>query len=228
MRVCSSMQCMVTIQFCLNKYSLLFAWIFSHISSLLIVCLSLSVLNCFELHQLCVKHISHNKVNIGSGGTHDAYVVYPWFCAPDPVCLLFSSQLRAFTVPSSTNYFFKEGGWGRACRQTHTGWLFLSINILKATIVHFSRDFIKHPQRLNTQSVGEEGRRKGWKKSKKGVRKRGREWRGGLRESQWYQENNKKRKGEAAKGEKGQEQEDFFKKSHSAGKMTIMMHLFKV
>lgn len=66
--------------------------------------------NCFELHQLCGKHISHNKVNIGSSGTHDAWVVYPWFCAPDPVCLLFSSKLRAFTVLPSTNYFFKVGG----------------------------------------------------------------------------------------------------------------------
>lgn len=76
--------------------------------------------NCFELHQLCGKHISHNKVNIGSSGTHDAWVVYPWFCAPDPVCLLFSSKLRAFTVLPSTNYFFKVGGgWGEGM-QTNT------------------------------------------------------------------------------------------------------------
>lgn len=75
--------------------------------------------NCFELHQLCGKHISHNKVNTGSSGTHDAWVVYPWFCAPDPVCLLFSSKLRAFTVLPSTNYFFKVGGWGEGV-QTNT------------------------------------------------------------------------------------------------------------
>lgn len=75
--------------------------------------------NCFELHQLCGKHISHNKVNIGSSGTHDAWVVYPWFCAPDPVCLLCSSKLRAFTVLPSTNYFFKVGGWGEGV-QTDT------------------------------------------------------------------------------------------------------------
>lgn len=42
------------------------------------------------------------------------------------------------------------------CRQTQPGWLFLSINILKATIVHFSRDFIRHLQRLNKQSGGKE------------------------------------------------------------------------
>lgn len=131
--------------------------------------------NCFELHQLCGKHISHNKVNIGSSGTHDAWVVYPWFCAPDPVCLLFSSKLRAFTVLPSTNYFFKVGGGGggRACRQTQPGWLFLSINILKATIVHFSRDFIRHPQRLNKQSEG--GRRKRVEQERRGekIREKG-------------------------------------------------------
>lgn len=125
-----------------------------------------SVLNCSELHQLCSNNISHKKVNIGSSSTHDAWVVYPWFCAPVPVCLLFSSKLRAFTVLPSTNYFFKEGGWGRACRQTQPGWLFLSINILKATIVHFSRDFIRHPQRLNKQEW--RGRRKGWNESEVG------------------------------------------------------------
>lgn len=112
-----------------------------------------TVLRCIS----CAVSILVIIINIGSSGTHDAWVVYPWFCAPDPVCLLFSSKLRAFTVLPSTNYFFKEGRgvWGRACRQTQPGWLFLSINILKATIVHFSRDFIRHPQRLNRQSEGE-------------------------------------------------------------------------
>lgn len=73
------------------------------------------------------NHISLNKVNIGNSGAHAAaaaVVVYPWLCAPVPVCLLFSSKLGAFTltVLSSTNYFFKERGVGRRpCRQTQPG-----------------------------------------------------------------------------------------------------------
>lgn len=164
---------------------------------------SLSTLNCFEMHQLWGKYISHNnKVNIGSSGTHDAWVVYPWFSAPDPVCLLFSSKLRAFTFLPSTNYFFKGG-----CRQTQPGWLFLTINILKATIVHFSWDFIRHPQRLNRQTEGEgekDGTRaKGGKDASKGT-----EWGRKVEEKEKVSddiEKPKQRESEMAKSKKRRE-----------------------
>lgn len=76
------------------------------------------VLSCIS----CAVSILVIIINIGSGGTHDAWVVYPWFCNPDPVFLLFSSKLSALTVLPSTNYFFKDGGkWvGEGGTQTNT------------------------------------------------------------------------------------------------------------
>lgn len=112
------------------------------------------------------------------------------------------------------------GWWGVRYRQTQPGWLFLSINILKATIVHFSRDFIRHPQRLNRQSEG--------KGEKGGTRVGGSGGAGkvGDREkvmilTKTRGRNGRRRERETAEGEKGQREATW----RAEQEMALTIHL---